>query len=256
MIREPNFATEENEVYSEVLDALERAGIRYMLGGAVALNAHTGIWRETKDLDVFVPEKTVAPLLETLEAVGFETEITDPCWLAKAWKGDPFADIVHANQNAALPVEESWFTDAKETTVLGRQALVIPAEEMILSKMFVAARDQWDMSDVLHLIFVTRGDLDWERILAKADEHWELLLAYLHLYRYVYPSHTRYVPDEVLERLFERVEREPAPGGFRFRGTMLDEISFAVDVHEWGLAAERVATRRGRRPGEGRGERS
>ena len=82
MIQEPNFGTEENEVYSEVLDALERAGIRYMLGGAVALNAHTGIWRETKDLDTFVPEKTVAPLLETLEAAGFETEITDPCWLA------------------------------------------------------------------------------------------------------------------------------------------------------------------------------
>ena len=244
MIQEPNFGTEENEVYSEVLDALERAGIRYMLGGAVALNAHTGIWRETKDLDVFVPEKTVAPLLETLEAAGFETEITDPCWLAKAWKGNPFVDVVHANQNGALPVEEFWFLNAKGTMVLRRQVLVIPAEEMILSKMFVASRDQWDMSDVVHIIFATHGDLDWGRILAGIGEHWELLLAYLHLYRYVYPSHTHYLPRHVLELLYERFQEEAdSQGPLRFRGTMLDDASFRVDVEEWGLPDERAATR-------------
>ena len=243
MIQEPNFGTEENEVYSEVLDALERAGIRYMLGGAVALNAHTGIWRETKDLDVFVPEKTVAPLLETLEAAGFETEITDPCWLAKAWKGNPFVDIVHANQNGALPVEESWFPNAKETVVLSRQVLVIPAEEMILSKIFVVAKDRCDVDDVLHLVFATRGNLDWDRILDKIGDHWELLLAYLHLYRYVYPSHTHYLPRRVLEVLGERYEKEADPQDLRFRGTMLDEACFAVDVEEWGLPDERATAR-------------
>jgi hypothetical protein len=113
----------------------------------------------------------------------------------------------------------------------------------------VAARDRYDLSDVLHLIFAARGELDWGRMLEKAGEHWELLLAYLHLYRYVYPSHAHYVPDGVLEKLFERHEREPPPGGLRFRGTMLDEVSFAVDVEEWGLPDERVATRRARQPG-------
>jgi len=58
---------------------------------------------------------------------------------------------------------------------------VIPAEEMLLSKIFVASRDRYDMSDVLHLIFTARGRLDWDLILAGVGEHWELLLAYLHL---------------------------------------------------------------------------
>ena len=80
MIQEPSFGTEEGEVYGEVLDTLNQASIRYMLGGALALNAHTGIWRETKDLDLFVPEKTVAWVLEALEEAGFETEVTDPVW--------------------------------------------------------------------------------------------------------------------------------------------------------------------------------
>lgn len=254
--KEPSFGTEESEVYGEALDALHAAGIRYMLGGTVALNAYTGIWRNTKDLDLFVPEMTVARVLGTLEKAGFETEIADPCWLAKAWKRDYFADIVHANQNGALPVEESWFADAKETTVLRRQALVIPAEEMILSKMFVAARDQWDMSDVLHLIFATRGNLDWERILDKIGEHWELLLAYLHFYRYVYPSHVRYLPRWLLELLLARYENEleaPQEDHLRFRGTLLDNASFRVDVEGWGLPDERAANREVRCPDEERG---
>ncbi len=256
MLKEPDFGPEESGIYAEALDALERAGVRYMLGGALALNVYTGIWRDTKDLDVFVPEKDVGRCLAALEEAGFETSIEDPHWLAKASKGELFLDIIHANDNGLGVVREDWFENAKETEVLGRRVSVVPAEEMLLSKMFVAGRDRYDLSDVLHLVFATRGELDWERMLGKAGEHWELLLAYLHLYRYVYPSHARYVPEEVLERLFERVEREPAPKGFRFRGTMLDEVSFAVDVREWGLPDERVATRRARRPGEGREERS
>src|SRR5918997_2257062 len=66
--KEPSFGAEEDEVYGEALDALNRAGIRYMLGGTVALNAYTGLWRETKDLDIFVLEKEVTRVLDTLEA--------------------------------------------------------------------------------------------------------------------------------------------------------------------------------------------
>jgi len=52
----------------------------------------------------------------------------------------------------------SWFERAKEISVLGRKVLVIPADEMLLSKIFVASRrDRYDMSGVLHLIFTARG---------------------------------------------------------------------------------------------------
>ena len=253
MIREPNFGTEASKVYSEALDALERSGIRYMLGGALALYAHTGIWRDTKDLDVFVPREAVPQVLETLKEAGFETEVEDPLWLAKAWRGDLFADVIHATHNGTGSVEESWFTHAKEISILGRRELVVPAEEMLLSKMFVVAKDRCDVDDVLHLVFTTRGDLDWDRILAKVGDHWELLLAYLHFYRYVYPSHVHYLPRRVLKVLGERYEREPASQELRFRGTMLDEACFAVDVEEWGLPDESAAVREARLSDEEQG---
>ena len=249
MIREPSFDTEQAEFYGEAIDTLDRAGIRYMLGGALALHAYTGIWRDTKDLDVFVPENIVEQVLRKLRETGFETEVTDPCWLAKAYSGDLFVDIIHGSHNGTGPVDESWHANAKEITLLERQIFVIPAEEMILSKIFVVAKDRSDVDDVLHLIFAARGDLDWDRMLTKIGEHWELLLAYLHFYRYVYPSHAGYVPGRVLKLLRERYEEEAGSeneGPLRFRGTMLDEHSFAVDVEEWGLPDERAATREAR----------
>ncbi len=247
-----DFGADASAIYGEALDALNETDIRYMLGGAVALNAYTGIWRDTKDLDLFVSGESVPQVLETLEAAGFDTEITDACWLAKAWKGELFVDIIHGSHNGTGAVDESWFENAKEVRVLERDLYVIPAEEMLLSKIFVVAKDRCDVDDVLHLIFATRGDLDWDRMLTKIGEHWELLLAYLHFYRYVYPSHSHYLPREVLESLLDRYNEEtrPASNGLRFRGTMLDKDSFRVDVEEWGLPDERAATREARRPGE------
>src|SRR3954465_4268731 len=108
MKREVDFGAESNQIYGEALDTLNRAGIRYMLGGALALNAYTGIWRDTKDLDVFVPGKTVPQVLDALKGADFETEIKDPVWLAKAHKGDFFADVIHASHNSTGPVDGSW----------------------------------------------------------------------------------------------------------------------------------------------------
>jgi Uncharacterised nucleotidyltransferase len=253
MIRKPDFDAEASKVYGEVLDALDRVDIRYMLGGALALNVYTGIWRDTKDLDVFVPGKTVPRVLEVLEEADFETEVTDPVWLAKARRGELFADVIHASHNGTGPVDESWFENAREISVLDRRTFVIPAEDLILSKIFVVAKDRCDVDDVLHVIFATRGELDWDRMLDKIGDHWELLLSYLHLYRYVYPSHTHYLPGRVLKTLLGRYEAETAPKETRFRGTMLDENTFRVDVEEWGLPDERAAMRDARRSGEEKG---
>jgi predicted nucleotidyltransferase len=250
MIRKPEFDAEASEVYGEVLDTLDEVGIRYMLGGALALNTYTRIWRDTKDLDVFTTERTVPRVLEVLEEAGFETEVTDPVWLAKAHRGELFADVIHASHNGTGLVDESWFENATEISILGRRALVIPAEELILSKIFVVAKDRCDVDDVLHVIFATRGELDWDRIVGKIGDHWELLLAYLHLYRYVYPSHTHYLPGRVFNTLLGRYEAEPAPKETRFRGTMLDENTFRVDVEEWDLPDERAAKTEARRSGE------
>src|SRR5258708_35146292 len=68
--------------------------------------------------------------------------------------------------------------------------------------------------------------------------HWEMLLWSLLLFRYVYPAHSHYVPAAIWRELLQRLEKEiarPDPK-VRFRGSLVDNNMFAIDVNEWGFA--------------------
>ena len=105
------------------------------------------------------------------------------------------------------------------------------------SKLFVVRRERFDGADIAHIIYATRGELDWERILRQAGEHWEVLLWALLLFRYVYPSHSDYVPASLWRDLIGRLTAALAQGDRKqeFRGSLIDDCIFAIDVKEWGL---------------------
>ena len=103
--------------------------------------------------------------------------------------------------------------------------------------MFVVRRERFDGADIAHIIHASGGRLDWNRILELAGAHWEMLLLALILFRYVYPAQGNFVPLLVwtllLNRLmFRLLNPDPAD---RFRGSLVDENMFAIDVKEWGL---------------------
>ncbi len=89
------------------------------------------------------------------------------------------------------------------------------------------------------ILILTRGDeLDWGRLLERTGEHWRLLLAQVHLFDYVYPTHRRRIPDWVRETLLDRAcnaEQEEPLDDEPFRGTLVSRFSFAIDVNEWGF---------------------
>ena len=80
----PNFPPEQRAVFREVLLHLNQVKLPYVVAGAFALQKHTGIWRDTKDLDLFLPSQTVPSRFRHLQEQGFVTEVSDPVWLAKA----------------------------------------------------------------------------------------------------------------------------------------------------------------------------
>jgi hypothetical protein len=87
-------------------------------------------------------------------------------------------------------------------------------------------------SGIAHqLVRVDRGALEL------AGAHWEILLWALILFRYVYPAQSHYVPLLVWTQLVNRLMFKllnPDPSA-RFRGSLVDENMFAIDVNEWGL---------------------
>jgi predicted nucleotidyltransferase len=234
----PEFAPEQRAMFVEVLSLFSAHRIPFAVSGAFALHQHTGIGRDTKDLDLFLAHADIPQALAALSADGFETEVCDPVWLCKARRGEFFVDLITGMSNAVITVERDWIERATNAEILGIPVKVLAAEELIASKVFVTRRERFDGADIVHVIFGTKGKLDWERILSLIGVHWMVLLWALVLYQYVYPAYSQFVPRTVWDDLLSRLRNEldhPDPNA-PFRGSLIDENMFSIDVKEWGMA--------------------
>jgi hypothetical protein len=245
---EPLFAEKQRKLFCGVLQVMNERKVPYVVSGAFALQQHTGIWRDTKDLDLFIPPEEVPRALEYLHEEGFHTDVLDPVWLAKAHHGEYYVDLITGMSNAAITVDMSWIERGSPAVVFGVPTRVLAAEELFSSKLFVTRRERFDSADTCHVIFGTKGRMDWARVLEIAGEHWQMVYWTLALYAYIYPAYTHFVPLELWHRLTERFSRTintPDPNA-EFRGSLIDENMFAIDVREWGLpnVLERYRERR------------
>src|SRR5262245_32410939 len=98
----PAFCQQQESLFREVIQLLEENRVPFVISGAFALHEHTGIWRDTKDLDLFLPAQEVARALELLKKDGFATEILDPVWLAKARRDGFFVDLITGMSSAVV----------------------------------------------------------------------------------------------------------------------------------------------------------
>jgi hypothetical protein len=229
---------EQTELFRDVLQALENSSVPYAVSGAFALRHHTGICRFTKDLDLFVTAVNCEAALGCLRQAGMETWVKDPVWLAKASRDGFFVDLITGMSNGLITVEDLWIERAHPAVVYGVRTRVLAPEELVASKIFVARRERFDGADIAHIIYSTYGSFDWKREMELVGEHWEMLLWALVLFRYAYPAQSHHVPAEIwrdLLRRFEREIREHNPQA-PFRGSLVDDNMFAIDVNEWDMA--------------------
>jgi hypothetical protein len=226
------------ELFRDVLQVVEKNRIPYAVSGAFALRHHTGIYRFTKDLDLFLTAEICESALDCLRETGAECTVHDPVWLSKASRDGFFVDLITGMSNGVITVEDSWIERAHPAVVYGVNTRILAAEELVASKLFVAKRERFDGVDIAHVIYGTYGSFDWKREMELAGEHWEMLLWALVLFRYVYPAQTHYVPKMIWRELLDRFEdeiRKPDPRA-EFRGSLVDDNMFAIDVNEWGSA--------------------
>jgi hypothetical protein len=229
---------EQKLLFREVLTLLEKKEVPFAVAGAFALRQHTGISRDTKDLDLFLTAPNAVKALGVLEKEGFACEVCDPVWLYKAHRHEFFVDLITGMSNAVIIVDDSWIARAKAAVIYDVTTRVLAGEELIASKLFVTRRERFDGADIAHVIYGSQGKLDWKRVLALAGEHWEMVLWALVLFRYCYPAQTSYVPQELWQELIGRYKEavsHPDPGA-QFRGSLIDDKMFAIDVNEWGFA--------------------
>lgn len=235
-----------NAFYRRTLHVLSDAQIPFLVGGSHALLNYTGIVRETKDFDLFMRRSDIDGALESLREAGYHAEITFPHWLAKARQGGDVVDLVFSSGNGICAVDDAWFEFALEADVLGMPVKIAPIEELLWQKAFVMERERYDGADVAHILRSCAEQLDWDRVLERFDPYWQLLLSYLVLFGFIYPSERHRIPERVMNELTTRLQLEisgPPAEDRVCRGTLVSRAQYLHDIGRYGYDDARLTPR-------------
>jgi hypothetical protein len=237
---EPTLKNPEAEAfYTEALRHLVELGVPFLLAGTYAVSAYTGISRATKDLDVFCKAGDYPRILSHFKDRGHAIEVEDERWIGKVYKGPHFFDVIFASSNGTMPVGDEWFENARQIEVFGTPVRIVGPTELVWSKCFIQLRHRYDGADVAHTILKAHEAIDWRRLLAYMEVHWEVLLMHLLNFRWIYPTERDKVPRWLMDELLERVRHQlelPPPQMKVCRGRMFSRIDYEIDVKEWGFA--------------------
>jgi hypothetical protein len=236
-----------NTFYRRTLHVLSDAHVPFLVGGSHAYLQYTGIVRPTKDFDLFVQRDNLERALDALRDAGYRTEITFPHWLAKAYQSADHVDLVFSSGNGICQVDEDWFTHALDADVLGMPVKIAPIEEFLWQKAFVMERERFDGADVMHLMRHCTEVIDWQRLLARFDRYWPLLLTHLTMFAFVYPSERHRIPSAIFEELIGRLQGQIASGQNGAervcQGTLVSRGQYMIDIGQYGFLDARVQPR-------------
>lgn len=234
------------QFYKEALDLLKQTGVDFMLGGAFAMFHYTGIYRDTKDLDIFCRPADYPKILKFFAEKGYEAVTYDVRWLAKVFKGEYFIDIIFDTVNNIGRVDDSWLQKAPAVTVFGREVKILAAEELVFCKVYVQNRERFDGADVNHILLKSGKNFDWDRLMRRMDPHWHILLAALLMFQFCYPGDYReIIPQSLFEELLRRAREQydiPPPYEKVCRGPIIDQTQYAIDVKEWNYKTVTIKT--------------
>jgi hypothetical protein len=228
-----------NEFYAECLETAKLANVPFVIGGGFAVNAHTGIARFTKDIDIFCKAGDYPRILNKFSELGYETRVEDERWLAKISRSEDVVDLIFGSSNAVAPITDEWIRRGQPTRIYDIEVNVLGVTELIWSKVFIQNVERYDGADIAHLILKKNEEIDWERLLFYCDQYWEVLLMHVLNFRFIYPAEREKIPRWLLDELLSRLQHQinlPTPRTRVCRGRLFSRKDYMVDVVEWGFA--------------------
>lgn len=224
------------DFYKEALQILTENHFRFLVGGAFALKYHTGITRDTKDLDIFCTSGEYPKILKAMAKHGYKTEVTDARWIAKASKEEHFIDFIFNTVNNICNVDETWFENSIRGELLDSTVNFVSAEDLFWCKIYVQNRDHYDGADLNHLILKKGHEMNWNKIMTKMEQHWHLLLAQFLNFQFIYPSERDLVPKWLFNELIERANEQyelPVSIEKICRGPLIEHSEYNPDIINW-----------------------
>ncbi|HMC27839.1 MAG TPA: nucleotidyltransferase family protein, partial [Verrucomicrobiae bacterium] len=108
-------------LYKQAIQAVRRAGVRFLVGGGFGLAAYTGRWRNTKDMDLYVlpsdRERTIQALTDAGFGDYYDTLPYDRGWIYRSTRDGIIIDIIWSMANRRAEVDAVWFQNARSLLV-------------------------------------------------------------------------------------------------------------------------------------------
>src|SRR4051794_10534791 len=185
-------------VYACILHQVCSKEIPFALGGGLALGYYTGHLRRSKDLDIYIGPEEKDRIKGIMTSCGME-DYHDRCpydrgWIYRGHQDGIIVDAIWAMANRRTYVDERWMSAGQCIQLFGESFRVIPAEELIWSKLYVLQRDRCDWPDILNLIHATGPTLDWDHLLKRVGVDRPLIRGVLSVFSWVSPSRAAEIP--------------------------------------------------------------
>ena len=219
---------EQWRIYREVIIGARARKISFAIGGAFAVFTYTGLYRNTKDLDIYVLPELRFEMIDVLNRLGMKDYHDvlpyDRRWIFRSYQGATIVDIIWSMANRRVEVDSGWFE--RNTAIQSRGELVpiVPPEELIWAKLFVLQHDRCDWPDVFNLIYAQGEKLDWLYLMNRMGEDLPLLSAALSVYAWVSPRSAGSLPEWIWKRLGLPIPKEDSlEYEDRCRADLIDE---------------------------------
>lgn len=142
----------------KAVGALNARGVPFMLGGGLAVWARGGPDTD-HDLDLMVKPEDAERALEVLAAEGMRVERPPEHWLVKAYDDDVLIDLIY--EPSGLEIDDGVFERAQQLDVYALRILVLPLEDVLVTKLLAMGEHQLDYEAVLEIARALREQIDW-----------------------------------------------------------------------------------------------
>lgn len=198
------FPQEQWAIYKRVIAEARKRGLNFAVGGGLAAMVYAGQWRNTKDIDLYVPERQHEDMIRTVRDLGlqdyYEILPYDRKWIYRSYKQETIVDVIWAMANQRAVVDETWLRGPQVEADGERFQLLAPEEEL-WSKLYVMQRDRCDWPDALNLLYGVGPELDWRHLLQRVEPDVALLAGLLSVFGWICPQRARALPSWVWTEL-------------------------------------------------------
>ncbi|WP_240675265.1 hypothetical protein [Cellulomonas endophytica] len=141
--------------------ALTDAEVPFALVGGYAAWAR-GAPEPSHDADLAIAEEDVERAKRALDAAGLDVQQPAENWLFKAFHAGELVDVIY--RMVGEPVTHELLSTAEELEVLAIRMPVLPATEVLSSKLRVLGEHYCDFTWTLPMARALREQIDWERL--------------------------------------------------------------------------------------------